>query len=527
MKKYLIGLFIFVSLTLGPRVYAEFAPLVSVISPNNGGESVEVGGKIEIRWESNLAINLMTDVYISDGIHKGGTVRGTNNGALGLIYTLDSNLVPGSNYRACVSIVSETPIGDCSDNPFTIKSSTTNSNIVFSNIHSITNETAISALIDGTIISDGGSPITERGIVWSKGINPTINDNKLIISYGVGYFKGTISGLTPNTDYFVRLFAKNIYGISYSDNMSFHTLSCSYGTVWNGSTCFQSNSSSPISVISPNGGEVFTQGASNRISWSGGKNKIQIGLFSNYNQVGSYAANNNGIVGWIFTNLVNGVNGTSGNWDGISLTDLNGSGIGSVTPGQYKIVAISESDSGNYCLKVYPSSPCNSDISDDFITIKSASATTCPYNMPNPYSMCSNGNMIPDRYDTNGCVTSYKCSDATVIDIGCQNGEIYSTRTGQRCGVSYIDSGCGVGVLYSTTTGKSCSVDSSRVRLTRTWRWGDRGDEVKIIQRYFGLYADGVYGRGTVAKVKIWQIKNGLNPDGSFGPMSRRIAGLE
>lgn len=149
----------------------------------------------------------------------------------------------------------------------------------------------------------------------------------------------------------------------------------------------------------------------------------------------------------------------------------------------------------------------------------------CPYNMPDPYAMCSDGNIVPDRYDSNGCITSYRCSNDS-INNGCSLGEIFNTRTGQRCVINH-DEGCSMGALYSSITGKACSVDSSRIRLTRTWRRGDRGEEVKIIQRYFGLYADGVYGRGTAAKIKEWQIKNGLSADGSFGPMSRRFAGLE
>lgn len=99
----------------------ELIPSITVISPNSGFEAVESGQKVEIRWDSNVSINALVDVWVSDGIHKGEVVRTNNNGPLGLIYTLDSSLAPGSNYKAYVSLVAENPVEDSSDNPFTIK----------------------------------------------------------------------------------------------------------------------------------------------------------------------------------------------------------------------------------------------------------------------------------------------------------------------------------------------------------------------------------------------------------------------
>ncbi|MFA6354880.1 MAG: peptidoglycan-binding domain-containing protein [Candidatus Paceibacterota bacterium] len=114
------------------------------------------------------------------------------------------------------------------------------------------------------------------------------------------------------------------------------------------------------------------------------------------------------------------------------------------------------------------------------------------------------------------------------LDNGCLPGAIYSSTTGARCpSITRLDDSCTVGTIYSSITGKLCPIDSTRVRITRTLRWGTKGDDVKILQRYLGLYADGVYGRGTVAKVKEWQTQKGLNTDGTFGYYSRVTAGLE
>jgi putative chitinase len=46
---------------------------------------------------------------------------------------------------------------------------------------------------------------------------------------------------------------------------------------------------------------------------------------------------------------------------------------------------------------------------------------------------------------------------------------------------------------------------------------GSKGDNVKLLQVKLGLNSDGDFGPGTEAKVKEWQTKNGLTPDGVVG----------
>lgn len=92
---------------------------ITVTSPNSGFESIEQGGKVEIRWTSTVSIGAMVDVYVSDGVRKGNVLRTSNTG--NVIYTLDERLTPNSDYRAYVSLVSENPAIDSSDKPFTIK----------------------------------------------------------------------------------------------------------------------------------------------------------------------------------------------------------------------------------------------------------------------------------------------------------------------------------------------------------------------------------------------------------------------
>lgn len=52
---------------------------------------------------------------------------------------------------------------------------------------------------------------------------------------------------------------------------------------------------------------------------------------------------------------------------------------------------------------------------------------------------------------------------------------------------------------------------------------GSKGEDVKVLQKYLGLNPDGDFGPKTLLKVKEWQIKNKLTPDGVIGPKSWEI----
>ena len=87
-----------------------------------------------------------------------------------------------------------------------------------------TNIISTGASLGGNVTSDGNAPITERGIVFSTIANPTIFDTKVINGSGIGIFSSTISGLTPNTTYFIKAYATNSKGTVYGDQVSFKTL---------------------------------------------------------------------------------------------------------------------------------------------------------------------------------------------------------------------------------------------------------------------------------------------------------------
>lgn len=56
---------------------------------------------------------------------------------------------------------------------------------------------------------------------------------------------------------------------------------------------------------------------------------------------------------------------------------------------------------------------------------------------------------------------------------------------------------------------------------------GSKGANVKILQEFLGITADGDFGSGTETAVKKWQTKNGLLSDGVVGPKTWTTMGLD
>jgi hypothetical protein len=81
----------------------------------------------------------------------------------------------------------------------------------------------------GTIASDGGSPVIQRGVCWSIAPNPTIANNFTSNGTGIGSYTSTITPLLPSTTYYVRAYATNANGTSYGNQVVFTTSVASAG----------------------------------------------------------------------------------------------------------------------------------------------------------------------------------------------------------------------------------------------------------------------------------------------------------
>jgi uncharacterized protein (TIGR02145 family) len=87
------------------------------------------------------------------------------------------------------------------------------------------------AFSGGNVTGDGGAAVTDRGICWGTTHNPTTASGKISDGPGTGAFNCYLSGLTPNTTYYVRAYAINSEGTGYGNEVSFSTSPVSLASV--------------------------------------------------------------------------------------------------------------------------------------------------------------------------------------------------------------------------------------------------------------------------------------------------------
>ncbi len=85
--------------------------------------------------------------------------------------------------------------------------------------------TQTTAQCGGTVTSDGGAAVTERGVCWSASTVPTTANSKATSGTGIGSYTGSLTGLTSGTKYYVRAYATNDAGTGYGVTDSLTTLS--------------------------------------------------------------------------------------------------------------------------------------------------------------------------------------------------------------------------------------------------------------------------------------------------------------
>ena len=81
-----------------------------------------------------------------------------------------------------------------------------------------------SAVGGGNVINDGKAFVTARGICWDTLHNPTISNSHTIDGSGIGMFTSYMTGLKPNTTYYVRAYATNSEGTAYGNEVTFTTI---------------------------------------------------------------------------------------------------------------------------------------------------------------------------------------------------------------------------------------------------------------------------------------------------------------
>lgn len=87
----------------------------------------------------------------------------------------------------------------------------------------ITNVTSTSAVVGGGVTSNGNITVTQTGVCYSTSQNPTISNHFVVGNSNTGNFTCNLTGLTPNTKYYVRAYATNGAGTAYGEQKEFTT----------------------------------------------------------------------------------------------------------------------------------------------------------------------------------------------------------------------------------------------------------------------------------------------------------------
>jgi len=122
----------------------------------------------------------------------------------------------------------------------------------------------------GNVTSDGGAEIIVAGICWSTSPSASVRDKHTNDGFDIGPFSTNLTGLAPNTKYYIRAYAVNSVGVSYSSETSFTTNPVSGATITTAEvTEITSNSAVSGGTITADGGSpVIARG----VCWSTSQN---------------------------------------------------------------------------------------------------------------------------------------------------------------------------------------------------------------------------------------------------------------
>jgi hypothetical protein len=119
--------------------------------------------------------------------------------------------------------------------------------------------TATTAIGGGNITSDGGVPITARGICWTtSGNNPTIADNKTVDGSGIGSFISNLTGLTAGVSYKVVAYATNTRGTFYGTPMVFSSATVLPSLTTEGAIFITGTTATLVCNVDNDGGSAIT-----------------------------------------------------------------------------------------------------------------------------------------------------------------------------------------------------------------------------------------------------------------------------
>lgn len=196
-----------------PTVSTNAITNLTAISATSGGNiSSDGGGLVTARgvvWSTSSAPTVALSTKTNDG---GGTGSFTSS---------ITGLVTNTKYyvRAYATNSAGTSYGE----ELTL---TTLNNLPILVTNAATSITATSAVLNGNVTADGGSAVTQKGIIWAMSTGPTLSSNlgNLTVGAGLGSIAVGPNNLTPGATYYVKAYATNNNGTAYGNEVTFKTL---------------------------------------------------------------------------------------------------------------------------------------------------------------------------------------------------------------------------------------------------------------------------------------------------------------
>jgi uncharacterized protein (TIGR02145 family) len=137
----------------------------------------------------------------------------------------------------------------------------------------VTDVVALSAKSGGNITNDGGSAITERGVVYGTSPNPTISNYKVTAGTGTGTFTATMAPLASQQTYYARAYAINSSGTAYGNQVQFNASSANTVTDIDGnvypyvSVCGKDWLAANLKTTKYKNGDPITDGSGTSFNW--------------------------------------------------------------------------------------------------------------------------------------------------------------------------------------------------------------------------------------------------------------------
>ena len=195
-----------------PTITTNEITSIDITSANSGGNISSDGGDAVterfVGWSSSPT------AYVDGGRTSDGVGIGTFTSAI-------TGLRPNTTYYVTAYAYNRNGWGYGNQVVFTTNAAT----VPTLTTTPVTSIVGYSASSGGNISSEQGATVTARGVCWSTSTAPTVAlATKTIDGAGAGAFTSPITGLAPNTTYYLRAYATNSVGTAYGTQVSFRTL---------------------------------------------------------------------------------------------------------------------------------------------------------------------------------------------------------------------------------------------------------------------------------------------------------------